>query len=163
MMEKGRQDGQGRAWVDAALEGALDAESSILRSFRAGELPALQEIVDGLQANHHPDRDILLVAAVYVMLGDLLFRTDPETSDRAAIVITCRELGCLGARLVKSRPRTIRGARVLVHLADRIMEAREIDSGLALAQGPAEKLLSLALGTLSENPFHTRPSVSRAG
>ncbi len=82
------------------------------------------------------------------MLGDLLLKTDPETSDRAAVVTACRELGCLGARLVKSRPQTMRGARVLIHLADRVMEAREIDPGLALAQGPAEKLLSLALGTL---------------
>ncbi len=163
MTEPSRQHGQDRAWVDAALEGALDAESPILHAVQAGKLPALQDIVDGLQANEHRDREILLVAAVYLTLGDLLLKTDPETIDRAAIVITCRELGCLGARLVKSRPRTIRGTRVLIHLADRIIEAREIDSGLALAQGPAEKLLSLALDTLSENPLHTRPSVSRAG
>ena len=162
-MEKGRQDGQGRAWVDAALEGAMDVESPILRSFQAGELPALQEIVDGLQANNHRDREILLLAAVYLMLGDLLLKTDPETSDRATVVVCCRELGCLGARLVKSRPQTLRGARVLIHLADRIIEAREIDPGLALAQGPAEKLLSRALATLSETPFHIQPSVSRAG
>ncbi len=95
-------------------------------------------------------------------LGDLLLKTDPETSDRAAIVVCCRELGCLGARLVKSRPQTMRGARVLTHLADRIMEAREVDSGLALAQGPAEEFLALALATLSENPFQTL-SASRAG
>ena len=97
------------------------------------------------------------------MLGDLLFRGNPETSDRTAIVTACRELGYLGTWLVKSQPRTMRGARVLVHLAARILEARETGAGLALAQGPAEKLLSLALDTLSENPFHTRPSVSRAG
>ncbi len=151
MTEPSRQHGQDRAWVDAALEGALDAESPILRSFQAGELPVLQEIVDGLQANEHRDREILLVAAVYLTLGDLLLN-----------VVYCRELGCLGARLVKSRPRTIRGARVLIHLADRIMEAREVDFGLALAQGPAEEFLALALATLSENPFQTL-SASRAG
>ncbi len=162
-MEKGRQDRQGRVWVGAALEGALDAESPILRSFQAGELPVLQEIVDGLQANDHRDREILLVAAVYILLGDLLIKTDPETSDRAAIVVCCRELGCLGARLVKSRPQTMRGARALIHLADRIIEAREIDSGLALARGPAEKFLALALDTLSENPFHVHSSTPPAG
>ncbi len=151
-MERGRQDGQGRAWVDAALEGALDADSPILHSFRAGELPALQDIVDGLQANEHRDREILLVAAVYLTLSDLLLN-----------VVYCRELGCLGARLVKSRPRTIRGARVLIHLADRIIEARELDSGLALAQGPAEKFLALALDALSENPVHARSSASHVG
>ncbi len=95
-------------------------------------------------------------------LGDLLLKTDPETSDRAAIVVCCRELGCLGARLVKSRPQTMRGARVFIHLANRIIEAREVDSGLALAQGPAEEFLALALATLSENPFQTL-SASRAG
>ncbi len=42
------------------------------------------------------------------------------------------------------------------------MEAREVDSGLALAQGPAEEFLALALATLSENPFQTL-SASRAG
>ncbi len=156
------QQHEDRAWVDAALEGALDAESPVLRSFQAGELPALQEIVDALQSNGHRDRDILLLAAVYLLLGDLLLKIDPETSDRAAIVVCCRELGCLGARLVKSRPQTMRGARVLIHLADRIMEAREVDSGLALAQGPAEEFLALALATLSENPFQTL-SASRAG
>ncbi len=157
------QQHEDRAWIDAALEGALDSDSPILRLFKAGKLQALQDIVDGLQANNHRDREILLVAAVYLMLGDLLLKTDPETSDRAAIVVCCRELGCLGARLIKSRPQTMRGARALIHLADRIMEAREIDSRLAFAHGPAEKFLALALGTLSENPFHTRPSVSRAG
>ncbi len=162
-MEQTRQDGQDRAWVDAALADTLDTDSPILHSFQAGELPALQEIVDALQANNHRDREILLVAAVYLMLGDLLLKTDPETSDRAEIVIACRELGCLGARLIKSPPQTMRGARVLIHLADRVMEAREIDPGLALAQGPAEKLLSRALATLSETPFHIQPSVSRAG
>ena len=157
------QQHEDRAWIDAALEGALDSDSPILRLFKAGKLQALQDIVDGLQANNHRDREILLVAAVYLMLGDLLLKTDPETSDRAAIVVCCRELGCLGARLIKSRPQTMRGARALIHLADRIMEAREIDSRLAFAHGPAEEFLALALDTLSENPFHTRPSVSRAG
>ncbi len=156
------QQHEDRAWVDAALEDALDTDSPILHSFRAGKLPALQEIVDALQSNGHRDRDILLLAAVYLMLGDLLLKTDPETSDRAAIVVCCRELGCLGARLLRSRPQTMRGARVLTHLADRIMEAREVDSGLALAQGPAEEFLALALATLSENPFQTL-SASRAG
>ncbi len=160
MTEPSRQHGQGRAWVDAALADTLDTDSPILHSFQAGELPALQEIVDALQANNHPDREILLIVAVYLMLGDRLLKT--ETIDRAAIVIACRELGCLGARLVKSRPQTMRGARALIHLADRIIEAREVDSGLALAQGPAEKLLSLARDTLSENPLQPRSSESRA-
>lgn len=153
MNELTRQERQGQAWIGAALEDALDSDSPILRWFQAGDLPALQEIVDGLQANNHRDREILLVAAVYLMLGNLLLRTDPETSDRAAIVVCCRELGCLGAKLGKSRPQTMRGVRVLIHLADRIMEARERDPGLALAQGPAEKLLALALSVLSEDPF----------
>ena len=104
------QQHEDRAWVDAALADALDAESPILRSFKAGELPALEEIVDALSANNHQDREILLVAAVYLQLGDLMLKTDPETSDRAAIVIACRELGCLGARLIKSHSHTIRGA-----------------------------------------------------
>ncbi len=147
------QQHQDRAWIDAALAGALDTDSLILRSFQAGDLPALQEIVDALSANDHRDREILLLAAVYLQLADLMLKTDPQTSDRAAIVLACRELGCLGARLIKSQPQTMRGARTLIHLADRIMEAREADSRLALAQGPAEKLLALALSTLSENPL----------
>ncbi len=108
-MEKGRQDGQGRAWVDAALEGALDTDSPILHSFQAGELPALQEIVDALQANNHRDREILLVAAVYFLLGDLLIKTDPETSDRAAIVIACganpSDLDCVGKAIMAAARR----------------------------------------------------------
>ncbi len=34
-MEQTAQTRQDRAWIDAALEGALDAESPILRSFQA--------------------------------------------------------------------------------------------------------------------------------
>ncbi len=160
-MEQAQQH-EDRAWVDAQLEDALDAESPILRSFQAGELPALQEIVDGLQANNHRDREILLVAAVYLQFCDSMLKLDPETTDHAVIVIVCCELECLGERLIKNRQQTIRGARTLIHLADRIMEAREVDLGLALAQGPAEEFLALALATLSENPFQT-PSASRAG
>ena len=143
------QQHEDRDWIGAALEGALDAESSILRSLQAGKFPALQEIVDALSANNHRDREILLVAAVYLQFCDSMLKLDPETTDHAVIVIACCELECLGERLINSRPRTIRGARVLTHLADRIMEAREVDSGLALAQGPAEQLLSLALDMLS--------------
>ncbi len=160
MTEQIRQRDHGRAWVDAALSDALDAESSILRSLQAGKFPALQEIVHALSANNHRDREILLVAAVYLQFCDSMLKLDPETTDHAVIVIVCCELECLGERLIKSRPQTIRGARTLIHLADRIMEAREIDSRLAFAHGPAEKLLALALSTLSEIPFQTR---SRAG
>ncbi len=159
-MQKIREHEHKRAWVDAALSDALDAESSILRSLQAGKFPALQEIIDALSANNHRDRQILLVAAVYLQFCDSLLKLDPETADRAVIVFACCELECLGERLIKSRPQTIRGARTLIHLADRIMEAREVDSRLAFAHGPAEKLLSLALGTLSEIPFQTR---SRTG
>ncbi len=162
-MQKIREHEHNRAWVDAALSDALDAESSILRSLQAGKFPALQEIVHALSANNHRDREILLVAAVYLQFCDSMLKLDPETTDHAVIVIACCELECLGKRLINRRPRTMRGARVLIHLADRIIEAREVDSGQALAQGPAEKLLSLALDTLSENPLHTRPGVSRAG
>ena len=151
-MQQIREHEHNRAWVDAALSDALDAESSILRSLQAGKFPALQEIVHALSANNHRDREILLVAAVYLQFCDSMLKLDPETTDHAVIVIVCCELECLGERLIKSRPQTMRGARVLVHLADRIMEAREVDSELALAQGPAEKLLALALDTLSENP-----------
>ena len=161
-MEQAQQHRQDRAWVGVALEEALDTDSPILRSFRAGKLPALHDIVGGLLADlesNHRDREIVLLAAVYLMLGDLLLKVDPETSDRAEIVIACGELGHLGAWLLKSRPRTMRGARTLVHLAARILEARETGSGLALAQGPAEELLSLALDTLSDQT----PSASRNG
>ncbi len=156
------QQHEDRAWVDAALEGALDAESSILRSLQAGKFPALQEIVHALSANNHRDREILLVAAVYLQFCDSMLKLDPETTDHAVIVIVCCELECLGERLIKSRPQTIRGARTLIHLADRIMEAREVNFGLALAQGPAEKFLALALGALSEDPFQP-VGAARAG
>lgn len=161
-MEQTALNRQDRAWVGVALEDALDTDSPILRSFRAGKLPALHDIVDGLLTDlesNHRDREIVLLAAVYLMVGDLLLKVDPETSNRAEIVIACGELGYLGAWLVKGQPRTMRGARVLVHLAAQILEARETGSGLALAQGPAEKLLSLALGTLSDQT----PSASRTG
>ena len=156
MNELTRQERPGRAWIGAALEDALDTDSPILRWFQAGELPAVHDIADRLQADlerNHPDRGIVLIAAVYLMLGDLLFSTDPEKSDRAAIVFACRELGSLGAWLVDNRPRTMRGVRALLDLVCWILKARERDPGAALAQGPAEKLLALALGALSENPF----------
>ncbi len=152
-MQKIREHEHNRAWVDAALSDALDAESSILRSLQAGKFPALQEIIDALSANNHRDRQILLVAAVYLQFCDSMLKLDPENTDHAVIVIACGELECLGEWLTKSRPQTIRAARTLIHLADRIIEAREVDSRLAFAHGPAEKLLSLALSTLSENPF----------
>ncbi len=47
-MQQTQQQRQDRAWVGAALEDALDTDSPILRSFQAGDLPALNEIVDGL-------------------------------------------------------------------------------------------------------------------
>ena len=152
-MEQTAQNGQDRAWIAAALEDALDPDSPILRSFQAGELPALYDIADGLLANqedNQPDREIVIIAAVYLLLGDLLIKIDPSTSDRAMVVVYCRELGCLGAWLIESQPRTLQGARALIHLAGQILEAREIDPGLALAQGPAEKLLALALSTLKK-------------
>ncbi len=160
MMAQIRQHEHGRAWIDAALSDALDPESPILRSLHAGKFPELQGVVDALSENNHRDREILLVAAVYLQFCDSLLKLDPAAADCAVIVFACCELECLGERLIKSRPQTIRGARTLIHLADRIMEAREIDSRLAFAHGPAEELLSLALGTLSEIPFQTR---SRAG
>ncbi len=164
-MAQPRQHEYDRGWAGATLADSLDAESPILRPLLAGKFPALQQIVDSLSANNHRDREILLVAAVYLQLCDSMLNSDPETSDRAAIVFVCCELECLAAWLIKSRPQTIRGARILIRLADRIIEAREVDSGLAFAHGPAEKLLSLALGTLSENPFPTpvRPWHSETG
>ena len=154
MREQTRQHRHGHAWIGAALEAALDRDSPILRSFQAGELTALCDIADGLQAGlegNHPDRDIQLIAAVYLMLGDLLIKVDPETSDRATVVVYCRELGCLGARLTESQPHTLQGARALIRLAGGIVEAREIDPSSAIAQGPAEKMLGLALGTLKKS------------
>ena len=165
MREPALQERPDRARIGAALEDALDRDSPILHWFQAGELPALHDIADGLQAGlerNHSDREIVLIAAVYLMVGDLLFSTDPEKSDRAAIVFACRELGSLGAWLVDSRPRTTRGARALLHLSCWILAARERDPGAALAQGPAEKLLALALGALSENPFQP-VGAARAG
>ena len=144
MIEQARQHGQDQTWVGTALEDALDTDSPILRSFQAGGLPALQEIVNGLQANDHRDREILLVASVYLMLGDLMLKTDSETSDRAAIVAACRELGRLGRWLISSRPETLEGTRALVATAAVILDARTIAPGSALAQGPASDLLTKA-------------------
>jgi len=56
----------------------------------------------------------------------------------------------------------MRGVRALLDLVCWILKARERDPSAALAQGPAEKLLALALGALSENPFPTA-SAARAG
>ena len=165
MNELPRQERPGRAWIGAALEDALDSDSPIVRSFQAGELPAVHDIADGLLSDlegNHPDRGIVLIAAVYLVLGNLLFSAEPEKSDRATVVTYCRELGSTGVWLAKSRPRTTQGARALLHLSCWILEARERDPGAALAQGPAEKLLALALGALSENPFQP-VGAARAG
>ncbi len=164
-MEQPRQHEHDRGWAGATLADALDAESPILRPLLAGKFPVLQQIVDSLSANNHRDREILLVAAVYFQLCDSMQKLDPKTSDPAVIIFACCELEGLAARLIKSQPQTIRGVRTLIRLADRIIEAREVDSGLAFAHWPAEKLLSLALDTLSENPFPTpvRPWHSETG
>ncbi len=58
MMDQAQQH-EDRAWIGEALEGALDSDSPILCLFKAGKLPALQDIVDGLQANNHRDREFL--------------------------------------------------------------------------------------------------------
>ncbi len=78
------------------------------------------------------------------MLGDLMLKTDSETSDRAAIVAACRELGRLGRWLISSRPETLEGTRALVATAAVILDARTIAPGSALAQGPASDLLTKA-------------------
>ena len=149
-MEQAQQP-DGQAWIGATLVDALDTDSPILRSFQAGDLPALNEIVDGLLANDHRDREIFLVASVYPMLGDFLLKVDPETSDRVTLVIACGELGRLGRWLASSQPQTLEGARALVAIAATILDARIHAPGSALAQGPAPDLLILAAKALSKS------------
>ncbi len=136
----------------------MGANSLIAQSVQAGKIPAIYAVVDEVlagRAQKHPDHKILTIASVYLVLGDLLLSTDPETSDRGELTVACRELGRLGAWLVKSQPQTTQGIRAFTSLATDILKAREIDPESALAQGPAEKLLTVALSAL--NTFRHRP------
>ena len=140
-------------WIGPVLTEALGADSPIVQSVQAGKIPAVHVIADQLlagQGQKHLDHKILTIAAVYLVLGDLLLKTDPETSDREELTIACGELGRLGAWLVKSQPQTTQGIRALTSLTTDILKAREIDSESALAQGPAEKLLAIAATALSK-------------
>ena len=83
-------------WVGPVLTEALGADSPILRSFQADEVPALYAVATTALIQHgldHPDREILLMAGVFVAVAELLFRTDPETSDHEEIANACGELG----------------------------------------------------------------------
>ena len=146
-------------WIGPVLTEALGAHSPIVQSVQAGKIPAVHVIADQLlagQGQKHLDHKILTIAAVYLVLGDLLLKTDPETSDREELTIACGELGRLGAWLVKSRPQTLPGIRALIGMANDILKARETDSESALAQGPAEKLLAVASSTLNTFPPRSR-------
>ena len=146
-------------WIGPVLAEALGANSPIVQSVQAGKIPAVHVIADQLLAGHgqeHLDHKILTVAAVYLVLGDLLLKTDPEISDREELTIACGELGRLGAWLAKTLPQTPQGIRALIGLANDILKAREIDSESALAQGPAEKLLAVASNTLNTFPPRSR-------
>ncbi len=145
-MEQPRQHGD-QAWIGATLADALDVESPILRSYQAGDLPALNDIVDSFLPNeqhNHTDREILLIANIFLLRADFLLRVDPETSDRATLVVACGELGRLGRWLASHQAQTLEGARSLVAVAASILAARMNAPSSALAQGPASDLLILA-------------------
>ncbi len=145
-MEQPRQH-EDHAWIGATLAGALDAESPILRSYQAGDLPALNDIVDSFlvdEQHNHTDRAILLIANIYLLRADFLLRVDPETSDRATLVVACSELGRLGRWLASSQAQTLEGVRTLVAVAASILAARMNAPSSALAQGPAADLLLMA-------------------
>ena len=132
-------------WVGSVLTEVLGTDSPITQSVQAGENPGIHAVVGGLlagQGQKHPDHKIVTIAAVYLVLGDLLLKIDSETSDRGVLTAACRELGRMGAWLAKSRPQTTQGIRALVSLANDILKAREIDSESALARGPAADLLT---------------------
>ena len=146
-------------WIAPVLTEALGANSPIVRSFRADELPALYRFAEEFLADlapDHPDREIMVVAGIYWALATLLLETDLETSDREQVVIACRELGHLGGYLSKARPQTPQGAQVFLRLADAILEARKIDPNSALSNGPAENLLTIAAITLSKKSSKKR-------
>jgi hypothetical protein len=141
------QQHEDHAWIGATLADALDVESPILRSYQAGDLPALNDIVDSFLVNeqhNHTDRAILLIANVYLLRADFLLRVDPETSDRATLVVACGELGRLGRWLTLNQAETLEGVRSLVAVAASILAARMNAPDSALAQGPAADLLILA-------------------
>lgn len=66
----------------------LAANSPIVRSVQAGKIPAVHVIADQLLAGHgqeHLDHKILTIAAVYLVLGDLLLKTDIQRERGFAI------------------------------------------------------------------------------
>ncbi len=145
-MEQSRQH-EDQAWIGATLADALDTNSPILRSYQAGDLPALNDIVDSFLVNeqhNHTDREILLIANVFLLRADFLLRVDPETSDRATLVVACGELGRLGRWLTLNQAETLEGVRSLVAVAASVLAARMNAPDSALAQGPAADLLILA-------------------
>ncbi len=145
-MEQTRQH-ENPAWIGATLADALEAESPILRSYQAGDHPALNDIVDSFLPNeqhNHADREILLIANVFLLRAEFLLKVDPETSDRATLVIACGELGRLGRWLTLNQAKTLEGVRSLVAIAASVLAARMNAPGSALAQGPAADLLILA-------------------
>lgn len=139
------------AWVGPVVEDALGAGSPILRSFQAGEAPAFYAVAVAALVQHgldHPDREILLMAEVFIAVAELLLRTDPETSDRDEIANACGELGRLGAWLASSEPRTLIAARRLIVVAATIIDARIFTPESALARGPAADLLVISAKVL---------------
>ncbi len=131
-------------WIGPVLTEALGTDSPILRSFQADEAPALYAVATAALVNlglDHPDREILLMAEVFLVVADLLLRTDPLTSDREEIANACGELGRLGAWLASSEPRTLIAARRLIVVATTILDARISAPESALARGPAADLL----------------------
>ena len=70
-------------WIGPVLTKVLGADSPIAQTVQAGKIPAVHVLVSELLANQghkHPDREILTIAAVYLVLGDLLLKVDPKTS-----------------------------------------------------------------------------------
>lgn len=136
------QRSEALAWIGPALEVALGADSPILHSFRAGDTPALYAVASLAGIGHeNPDREILLMAEVFLVVADLLLKTDPETSDHEEITNACGELGRLGAWLAASKPQTLNAARRLIVVAITILDARISAPGSALARGPAANFL----------------------
>ena len=146
------QQGEALAWVGPVVEDALGAGSPILRSFPAGEVPSFYALATAALVQHgldHPDREILLMAEVFLAVAELLLRTDPETSDQEEIANACGELGCLGAWLAASEPQTLDAARRLIVVAATIIDGRLFAPESALARGPAADLLINATKALS--------------
>ena len=125
-------------WIGPVLEEALGTDSQIMRSFRADELPSIFTIAEnslvGL-AQNHPDRELMVVATIYLALGALLLDTDLETSDREQVAGACAELGRLGAWLAKAKPQTLARAKRLIGLVLYVLEVRTIAPELPLREG----------------------------